>query len=231
MNRTDRLHAIVEDLRRAGARGRTSEQLAARFEVSTRTVKRDVSALQQAGHPIWATGGPGGGYVLDAAATLPPVNFTAGEAVAVAVALGRRPDLPFAVDGRSALAKVLDAMSPIQRARAERLGRKVWVRPTGLPSGPVVRAIEQALADEVVLALDYVDREGRATRRREVEPIYLGIDDGRWWLFAWDRGRGAGRTFRVDRIARADATTVPAAPPSFEEAFGRRPPEGVSPSL
>ena len=76
--------------------------------MSVWTVKRDVSALQQAGVPIWATAGPGGGYALDAAATLPPVNLTPAQAVAVAVALAEAPDAPFAVDGRAALQKVLD---------------------------------------------------------------------------------------------------------------------------
>ena len=77
MNRTDRLYAIAEELRSAGAGGRTSAWLARRFEVSGRTVKRDVASLQQAGVPIWAEAGPGGGYVLDARATLPPLGMTA----------------------------------------------------------------------------------------------------------------------------------------------------------
>ena len=96
--------------------------------MSVRTVKRDVSALQQTGVPIWATAGPGGGYVLDAAATLPPVNLTPAQAVAVAVALAEAPDAPFAVDGRAALQKVLDVMGPTARTEAERLAGRVWVR-------------------------------------------------------------------------------------------------------
>jgi predicted DNA-binding transcriptional regulator YafY len=78
VNRTERLYAIAEELRRAGRPGRTAGGLAGRFEVSVRTIKRDVSALLQAGLPIWARPGAGGGYVLDASASLPPVNFTPG---------------------------------------------------------------------------------------------------------------------------------------------------------
>ena len=74
MNRTDRLYALREELRRAGAAGRSAEQLADRFEVSARTVKRDISALQQGGFPVWARPGPGGGYAVEAEATLHPLS-------------------------------------------------------------------------------------------------------------------------------------------------------------
>ncbi|MGY1673017.1 helix-turn-helix transcriptional regulator [Geodermatophilus sp. SYSU D00710] len=208
MNRTDRLHALTEELRRAGRRGRTAAELAGWLEVSTRTVKRDVSALQQAGVPIWATAGPGGGYVLDAAATLPPVNFTPAQAVAVAVALAGAPDAPFAVDGRAALAKVLDVLGPAARAEADRLAGRVWVRgPTGRPDAAAV--VEQALAQRRVVALRYRDRHGAETRRR-VEPHLLARTGDHWYLIAWCRDRDAPRWFRWDRIAGAALTTEPA---------------------
>ena len=51
MNRIDRLYALVEELRAAGPRGRTARQLAGHFELSVRTIERDLSALGQAGVP------------------------------------------------------------------------------------------------------------------------------------------------------------------------------------
>ncbi len=66
-------------------RPRTARQIAERFEVSVRTIERDLTALLEAGVPIYATPGPGGGYALDPAHTLPPVNFTADEAAALAM--------------------------------------------------------------------------------------------------------------------------------------------------
>ena len=60
-----------------------------------RTVERDINALQQSGVPIYAEPGRTGGYCLDKARTLPPVNLTPGEAVAMAVALRRLEGTPF----------------------------------------------------------------------------------------------------------------------------------------
>ena len=87
MNRTDRLYALVEELRAVSPRPRSARQLAARYEVSTRTIERDILALQESGVPIYAEPGRCGGYVIDKTRTLPPMNFTAAEMVAIAVSL------------------------------------------------------------------------------------------------------------------------------------------------
>src|SRR5437773_5102178 len=105
MNRTDRLYAMVEELRAIAPRPRSARWLAQRFEVCTRTVERDIGALQQSGVPIYAEPGRTGGYTLDKARPLPPVNVTPAEAVAVAGALRRLAGTPFQGAARAALAK------------------------------------------------------------------------------------------------------------------------------
>src|SRR5690349_9423227 len=107
MNRTDRLYAMVEELRAIAPRPRSARWLAAHFEVSARTVERDIGALQESGVPIYAETGRTGGYVLDKSRTLPPVNVTPAEAVAIAVALRRLDGTPFADAARSALQKLV----------------------------------------------------------------------------------------------------------------------------
>ena len=225
MNRTDRLHALSEELRRAGRRGRTAARLAAWLEVSERTVKRDVSALQQAGLPVWARSGPGGGYVLDASATLPPVTLTPEQAAAIAVALATQPDGPYSVDGRVALEKILDVLDPEGRERAEQLAERVWVRQHA-PAGPRVHpAVEQALSQRRVLVVTYRDGAGQVTRRR-VEPQMLARTGDRWYLLAWCLERAAARWFRCDRIESAALTPDPAAvrDPAL---FGTPPPDAA----
>jgi predicted DNA-binding transcriptional regulator YafY len=125
VNRTDRLYALVEELRAVAPRPRSARQLAGRYEVSTRTIERDILALQEAGVPIYAVAGRCGGYVIDKALTLPPLNFTAAEMVAMAVSLARVEPAPFASALRSALRKVLAVAPATQMAEAAQLMERV----------------------------------------------------------------------------------------------------------
>ncbi|MFC4556039.1 helix-turn-helix transcriptional regulator [Georgenia faecalis] len=224
MNRTDRLYAVRETLRRAGRAGRTAEQLAAEFEVSVRTVKRDVSALQQAGFPVWARVGRTGGYVVDEAATLPPVTFTPAEVAALAAAVEAHRGQPFDADGRAALTKVLNVLPPPARARATALAARVWTNETATPHGRarVRGAVEAALQAREVLALTYRDGAGEVTSR-QVDPQLLAHTGGAWFLVAHCRLRQAVRWFRLDRIEDARRTAQPAVEVPLEE-IGEPPP-------
>ncbi len=227
MNRTDRLYAIREELRRADGRGRTATELAERFETSTRTIKRDISALQQAGLPVWATPGPGGGYVVDASATLPPVNFTTAEATAVAVALSVHSAGPYAVAGREALAKIMDSLGPEQRDAVHALAGRIWIRESHAEPNKTVKQIEQGVTDSLVVTIDYLDAQG-AISRRQIEPHLLARTRGTWYAVAWCRLRNAPRWFRLDRImsARLTRQTFVAHP---AEVFGQ-PPQDATPT-
>ncbi len=207
MNRTDRLYALREELRRSGSAGRTAERLAARFEVSVRTIKRDISALQQGGFPVWARLGRVGGYVVDASATLPPVNITAAEASALAAALAAHRGQPFEHHGRAALTKILAVMDEPARAQAERLAGRIWIDDDAESVGGVAMrgAVEQALQERRVLAIRYRDGGGRLTSRR-VDPQMLAATAGHWYLVAHCRLRDELRWFRLDRIVKATIT-------------------------
>src|SRR5688572_6893637 len=95
MARTARLYGIVEELRAAAPRPVTRRRLAARFEVTERTIERDIGHLQQAGLAIWAQRGRTGGYAILPEATLPPLNMTPSEALSIVAALAAMPAMPF----------------------------------------------------------------------------------------------------------------------------------------
>lgn len=207
VNRTDRLYAIVEELRASAPASRTARDLADLYEVSTRTIERDILALQEAGVPIRGAAGRRGGYSIDRARTLPPVNFTPAEALAIAVALAADTG-PFAAAGRSARNKVLAAMSSddleATRAMAERVRR--YQRPRkGGPTPQVPLTLQRAIAEQLVVAIDYLDRNS-VPSRREVEPVgVISVDDD-WYLVGWCRLREDARSFRLDRVHGAELT-------------------------
>jgi len=222
VNRTDRLYAIVERLRAAAPRPRTAKELAERFEVSVRTIERDLCALQESGVPIWSTPGPGGGYSIDPTMTLPPVNFTPREALAIAIALSRAGPMPFADAARAAQHKVIAAMSTEAAGQARELADRVRLF---LPGGDELRGLspelEQAVLERRVVEIAYEDAAG-AVSQRAIEPAgFVGRED-RWYLVGWCRLRDAGRSFRVDRVRAVRLT---------DEVAAARPVELVGPDL
>ncbi|GAB0101617.1 YafY family protein [Nocardia sp. JMUB6875] len=207
VNRTDRLYAIVEELRAISPRLRTARELAARHGVSVRTVERDISALQQSGVPIYADVGRRGGYALEKSMSLPPLNFTAAEAVALAVAVARADDGPFAAAGRSALRKILAAMSQQNADAARQLALRVRLfdAPEAVAPMPIPPEVEQAVVARRVLRIEYLDRSG-VLSEREVEPVALLHGSNGWYLLAWCRLRDEPRNFRLDRMKGIELT-------------------------
>ncbi|MFG2790102.1 helix-turn-helix transcriptional regulator [Streptomyces sp. NPDC048419] len=216
MNRTARLYALVEELRAAAPQPLTVAALAVRFEVSTRTVQRDLQALMGTGVPVRTTPGRGGGWSIDPAMTLPPIHFTAEEASALAVALAATDVFaPYAGAARTAAQKIVASMTGPASAAAQELATRIVALPA--PSDAAVRtAVEQALTTNTVLRLSYTDAAGRESDRI-VEPAGLLTADGRWYLIAWCRTRLAGRGFRLDRITAATPTTEQAHPRNLTE--------------
>jgi predicted DNA-binding transcriptional regulator YafY len=190
-------------------------QLAARLEVSGRTVRRDVDQLRGLGYRIDATLGPDGGYRLAAGSDLPPLLFDDDQAVAVAIAL----QTASAVGGEIEEA-ALRALATIRRVMPSHLRHRmdaleiaaVPVRP-GDATPPATRMdVLVSLANTIrarrVLRFDFSagsapeaagDRDPSANLRR-VEPHHLVAAQGSWYLVAWDLDRDDWRLFRVDRI-------------------------------
>ena len=231
MNRTDRRYALVEELRSRAPRTMRAADLARRFEVSSRTIERDLLALQEAGVPIWAQPGPGGGYGLNVDATLPPLNLTPAEAAALATALAATRAMPFAEAGRSALRKLVGVMAPAPKDTASKLVGQIRVaqRP-GDPVDQPMAIIQRALVGTVAIELSYRDAEGRETVRI-VEPAGLFGTGRDWYLAAWCRLRRAPRAFRLDRIAHVILVEEPIRRRSLADVLPELPYDMVEPSL
>lgn len=189
----------------------TAAELAAELGVTDRSVRRDVERLRALGYPVRATAGVGGGYRLGAGTRLPPLLLDDEEAIATAVSLRLAAGGTVAGTGEAALralAKLDQVMPPRLRAEvgAVRGATDVLVGPGAQIDPELLVTLARACRDAVRVRFRHAGRDG-AERERVVEPVRMVATGRRWYLMAWDVDRGDWRTFRLDRVREAVATT------------------------
>ena len=216
MKRVERLHALSEILRRSGRQGVSAGRLAAELEVSVRTIKRDLDALENSGAPVWSRPGPGGGYGLAAGGSLPPVSLSPAQAVALMAAVSAASDAPYADLAAAGVRKIMDVLDPKTRARADALAHRVWVNALPSSSRAIKSVLEEAMAEQRVIRLRYTSGDGTTTTR-DVEPVLFAATNGQWYLVGWCRLRNAMRWFTVSRIERASVTKTACSGHGFHE--------------
>ena len=185
----------------------TAEQLAERFGVTVRTIYRDLDALRDAALPLSAERGPGGGYALDRAYTLPPVNFTPREA-ALLVMLGRFAGearlVPFVDTLETAISKVQGALTTAQQREVLALAAKlVFTAVPNLPTAPKVRrTIEQAWFEQAPVHVRYRRNDGSPGERTvRIERVFM--ERTMTLLECEDVQTRERRNLRLDRIEAA----------------------------
>src|SRR5215213_5422554 len=185
MNRTDRLMAILLELQGRGVL--RAEDIARRFEVSVRTVYRDMEALGENGVPIVAA--PGTGYRLMEGYFLPPLSFTAAEAALLLLGGGFvrdrvDPELRQAAD--SALLKLASILPPERRdAVARRRDELLFAGPGAPPEDARLAALRRAIEQRRVLRLIYHTYRRATPEARDVEPVKLVYLGDVWHLAAY----------------------------------------------
>ncbi|GAB3580437.1 helix-turn-helix transcriptional regulator [Hymenobacter daeguensis] len=209
MNRIDRLFGITTLLQTK--KYVPAEAIAAHFGISVRTVYRDIRALGEQGIPISFE--PNRGYYLVQGYFLPPVSFTPDEANALvlleklAAALA---DSSIQGHYATALHKVKAVLRAPEKARLEQFTSRIELHLPEYFQGPAgyLATLQAAIAGRHVLEVDYRDKSGADSQRR-VEPIGLAFYNFAWHLIGWCHLRQDYRDFRVTRIQRLTATTVP----------------------
>ena len=179
----------------------TAAELAAHFEVSIRTIHRDVESLGAAGVPVEALRGPAGGYRLSGGYRTKLTGLTAAEAEALFVAPAPAAELGLGGVLTNARLKVLSALPPDLQERASRAERyfhldtRGWFRAEDtVPHLPTIAA---ATWQGRRLSARY--REGSRVVQRTLDPLGLVLKGGAWYLVAH---RSAGmRVYRVSRFA------------------------------
>ena len=208
MNKTERMLAIVIELQRKG--GLRAEDLAARFETSIRTIYRDMQALSEAGVPV--AGAPGFGYSLMEGYFLPPVSFTAEEAVALLIGVdfvALRLDAEYGAKARGSREKIEAILPDNVREETVRVRSAIRLLNEGTTGTrgreketfeQLRRAILQKRRVRFRYSKKLPEPDGNRDSERKVDPYGLVFSQGAWVLVAFCGLRRDIRHFRLSRM-------------------------------
>lgn len=208
---TGRTLALLVTLQ--AGRAFSGDELASRLNVSPRTLRRDVDRLRGYGYPVETRPGPGGYYRLIAGRSMPPLVLDDDEAIATMLALatfGAVAD----TDGDSVHVAAARAYGKLDQFLPARLRPQLAAIRASLEAGQTSAPsiTSRILADLAtytsrteVVRFNYASTSGAISQRR-CEPHRLVHLNLRWYLHAWDTGRGDWRTFRADRITDLRST-------------------------
>ncbi|PUA81249.1 helix-turn-helix transcriptional regulator [Nocardioides currus] len=183
--------------------GCTADDIAERLGVTDRAARRYVAILRDAGIPVESVRGPYGGYRLGRGVRLPPMVFTAAEALGLVMAV---------LDGRHAAADADDpvgsALGTIIRALPVQVGRQAatmreharavpdkWAK----PDPAVASALVEAVGEQRQVRIGYRSAAGHS-HTFEVDPWSVVVRYGRWYLLCFAHHADAVRTYRIDRV-------------------------------
>lgn len=202
MNRIDRLSAILIHLQTK--KYVTADELAQRFELSKRTVYRDILALEEAGIPLGAE--PGKGYFIVDGFHLPPVMFTKDEASALLTAgkmVEKLTDQSVNKHFQSAMYKIKSVLPDVDKQYLEDLQSNIEVFYSLKSdfSNNYISEIQSAMVHKRLITIDYQSiSKDEETCNRVLEPMGLCFYSLGWHLIAYCQLRNDYRDFRVDRI-------------------------------
>ncbi|MEK6991914.1 YafY family protein [Paenibacillus sp. FSL K6-1566] len=203
MNKTERQFAIMLELQRSKVL--RAEDLAAHFETSVRTIYRDMQAISEAGVPI--LGSPGHGYSLMEGYFLPPVGFTAEEAVALLMGtdmIEQRLDGDYKAAARAARSKIEAILpEPIREASADVRETMQFLHPGGQGENELGQ-VRGAILERRKIRMRYLkkipDSDGKRMSDRIVAPYGLVLVQGNWIMIARCELRQEIRHFRLSRM-------------------------------
>jgi predicted DNA-binding transcriptional regulator YafY len=210
MNRIDRLSAILIQLQ--SRKNIRALDIAQRFEISLRTVYRDIRSLEEAGVPI--IGEAGIGYSLADGYRLPPVMFTREEATAFITAEKLVNSLTDQANSKfycMALDKIRAVLRRTDKDYLEPLDNRIQVIKSNRHPGfqkqeNPLQLILNAISRKLIIELDYFAYYRQEHTSRLIEPIGVFYLDNYWHLIAYCQERKACRDFRFDRINNLKVT-------------------------
>ncbi|NDI35439.1 helix-turn-helix transcriptional regulator [Chengkuizengella sediminis] len=199
MKRTDRIMAILISLQQ---RPETAQSLADKFEVSKRTILRDMQSLSEMGIPLYSTTGPNGGFRLMEGYQLSPLQFDSKEALTILFALQamtRIPDTPFNQERWTVIDKIKAILPEETLQQIDPILNHVEVEiPNRNYKTPFLMPLLEYTTDAKWLNILY--RSKKHNRWSQIVPIRIYTAHGFWYSEAYSNHHQEVRTFRVDRI-------------------------------
>jgi len=209
MNRFDRITAILIQLQ--SRKIVKAQDLADRFEISLRTVYRDMSTLTEAGVPIM--GEAGVGYSIMEGYRLPPVMFTKEEARTFITAeklVEKFTDLSTQTHYQSAMYKIKAVLKSTEKSMIENLENHIQVRANHFAfssaGSDILGNILTSIADKKAAKIKYQALAAQEATERIIEPVGIYHESNYWYTIAYCHLRNAYRNFRSDRIQRIEST-------------------------
>lgn len=217
MSKSKRLIELMMTVNRK--RKFTVKELATEFEVSTRTILRDLQELSELGVPLYSEVGPHGGYQVLKERVLPPIAFTEEEAVAIffaSHALRHYLYLPFETESSSALSKFYFYMPGDVRDRIDQMKNRVdFFSPARQTKDPHLGILLEAAIHQKILRIEYESREELLIR--QIQPLGIYASNGLWYCSAYCFLRSDLRLFRCDRMYTVAEDTSALEPMDFTQ--------------
>jgi predicted DNA-binding transcriptional regulator YafY len=200
-----------------GSPGITADRLAGKLGVSERAVRRYVGILREADVPIESVRGPYGGYHVGRGIRLPPLMFSATEALGLVMAVldGHHDASDPTSPAGSALGKIMRGLPEAVAAQAEVVRRTTAPAPDRAavrPGFATTIGLVEACASHRRARLSYRSEAG-SEWVTEVEPWAVVVRHGRWYLLCQTRATGARRAYRIDRVQHVDVLDETFSPP------------------
>ncbi|SOE19690.1 HTH domain-containing protein [Spirosomataceae bacterium TFI 002] len=198
--RISRLTSILTQLQ--GKRLTTATELAQKYDVSVRTIYRDIRTLENSGVPIFTEEGKG--YSLVEGYRLPPVTFSENEANALITAaqiIAQNKDTSLVENYQNAIAKLKAVLNSDTKAKVQILSERIQIRSNigKEQTSSFLMEIQNAISNNNHLHLDYHSLEDKLSSRK-VEPFAIYSTQDNWLLIAHCCERNNFRAFRLDRI-------------------------------
>jgi predicted DNA-binding transcriptional regulator YafY len=205
MKKTERQNGIIHLLR--ARKKMTANELAGYFEVSERTIYRDIDALSQLHVPIVSYEGVGGGYEIDPSYFIPSIKLNEKEILILLMLLkaGEEFRIPnMTTDYNLLSGKLINVLSDEERGKAEQVISHIEfdiirIMPKGYIHD-VLTPLLEAFWKSCDLQIDYHHPERDETEHRRFSPVNLFFENGGWYLAGYCHVRQEKRTFRLDRI-------------------------------